>query len=84
MKAYGGSGRIPPQFLSSAQLQVSCQLHSLAAFPARKELLLPIEQVARWAGRFGEMVNLSFPEIELRLLSCPTCTLVIVPTELGQ
>lgn len=66
-------------------MQVSCQLHALAALPIRKEVLLPIEQVASWVERFGEMVNvLSFPEIEPRILSCPARTLVTIPTELGQ
>ena len=65
-------------------MQLSCQLHALAALPTRKELLLPIEQVASWAGRFGEKVNLSFPEIEPRLLSCPARTLVTIAIELGQ
>ena len=63
---------------------MSCQLHTLAALPTRKELLLPIEQVASWAGGFGEIVNLSFPEIEPRLLSYPALTQVTIPTELGQ
>jgi len=63
---------------------VSCQLYALATLPTRKELTLPIEQVASWAGRIGEKVNLlSFPEIEPRLLSCLARTLVAIPTELG-
>jgi hypothetical protein len=68
MTTYGGMVSLAPPFLTSAQLDVSGQLHTLAALSRGERARYPLDRrlggPQNRSGRYEEEIHLALPEID--------------------